>query len=77
MNQERSQQFMQKVVGDVGTAIAAALVLSGDKAGLFKAMAGAGPGRILGADYGTRAGAGGGVRELHRAADSQSGAGLL
>ena len=43
MNQERSGQFMQKVVGDVGTAMAAALVLAGDKAGLFKAMAGAGP----------------------------------
>ncbi len=38
MNKERSQQFMQKVVGDVGTAMAAALVLTGDKAGLFKAM---------------------------------------
>lgn len=53
MNQERSQQFMQKVVGDGGTAMAAALVLSGGKAGLFKAMAGA-PG--LGACWGpTRA----------------------
>ena len=39
MNKERSQQFMQKVVGDVGTAMAAALVLSGDKTALFKAMA--------------------------------------
>ena len=39
MNKERSQ-FMQKVVGDVGTVMAAALVLSGDKTGLFKAMAG-------------------------------------
>lgn len=43
MNRELSQKFMQKVVGDVGTALAAALVLTGDKAGLFKAMAGAGP----------------------------------
>lgn len=43
MDKERSQKFMQKVVGDVGTALAAALVLAGDKAGLFKAMAGAGP----------------------------------
>lgn len=34
---------MQKVVGDVGTAMAAALVLVGDQAGLFRAMAGAGP----------------------------------
>ena len=43
MNKELSQKFMQKVVGDVGAALAAALVLAGDKAGLFKAMAGAGP----------------------------------
>jgi SAM-dependent methyltransferase len=43
MNKERSQQFMQKVVGDVGTALAAALVLVGQQTGLFKAMAGAGP----------------------------------
>lgn len=42
MNKERSQQFMQKVVGDVGTALAGALVLVGDRTGLFKAMAGAG-----------------------------------
>lgn len=43
MNKERSRQFMQKVVGDVGTAMAAALVFVGDHAGLFEAMAGAGP----------------------------------
>lgn len=43
MDKERSQRFMQKVVGDVGTAMSAALVLIGDRAGLFKAMAGAGP----------------------------------
>jgi 2-polyprenyl-3-methyl-5-hydroxy-6-metoxy-1,4-benzoquinol methylase len=43
MDKARSQQFMQKVVGDVGTAMAAALVQVGDKVGLFKAMAGAGP----------------------------------
>lgn len=42
MNKKRSGQFMQKVVGDVGTAMAAAMVLAGDRAGLFKAMAGAG-----------------------------------
>lgn len=42
MDKERSQQFMQKVVGDVGTALAGALVLVGDRTGLFKAMAGAG-----------------------------------
>lgn len=43
MNKERSRQFMQKVVGDVGTAMAAALVFVGDHTGLFEAMAGAGP----------------------------------
>jgi SAM-dependent methyltransferase len=43
MDKERSQQFMQKVVGDVGTALAAALVLVGQQTGLFKAMAGGGP----------------------------------
>lgn len=43
MDKERSQRFMQKVVGDLGTAMASALVLIGDRTGLFKAMAGAGP----------------------------------
>lgn len=43
MDKQKSQQFMQKVVGDVGTAMAAGLVLIGDQTGLFKAMAGAGP----------------------------------
>lgn len=43
MDKERSQQFMQKVVGDVGTAMAAGLVLVGQQTGLFKAMAGVGP----------------------------------
>ena len=42
MDKERSGKFMQKVVGDVATALASALVLTGDKAGLFRAMAGAG-----------------------------------
>ena len=42
MDRERSQRFMQKGVGDVGTAMAAALVLVGDQVGLFRAMAGAG-----------------------------------
>lgn len=43
MDKERSQRFMRKVVGDIGTAMSAALVHVGDKVGLFKAMAGAGP----------------------------------
>ncbi len=42
MDKERTQRFMQKLVGDVGTAMAAALVFVGDRTGLFKAMAGAG-----------------------------------
>jgi len=54
MNKERSAQFMQKVVGDVGTAMAAALVLAGDQAGLFKAMAGAGA--LRAADLAARSG---------------------
>lgn len=43
MDKERAQRFMQKVVGDLGTAMAAALVHVGDRVGLFRAMAGAGP----------------------------------
>lgn len=43
MDKERSQRFMHKVIGDVGTAMATALVHVGDRVGLFRAMAGAGP----------------------------------
>lgn len=43
MDKAKSRQFMQKVVGDAGTAMAAALVHVGTRVGLFKAMAGAGP----------------------------------
>lgn len=43
MDKQRTQQFMQKLVGDVATALAASLVVVGDRSGLFKAMAGAGP----------------------------------
>lgn len=43
MDKERSQQFMQKVIGDVGTALAAGLVIVGQQTGLFKTMAGVGP----------------------------------
>jgi 2-polyprenyl-3-methyl-5-hydroxy-6-metoxy-1,4-benzoquinol methylase len=42
MDKERAQRFMHKVIGDVGTALSAALVLVGDRTGLFRAMAGAG-----------------------------------
>ncbi|MEZ5728983.1 MAG: class I SAM-dependent methyltransferase [Burkholderiaceae bacterium] len=43
MDRNKSQQFMLKVVGDVGTAMIANLVLVGDRVGLFRSMAGAGP----------------------------------
>lgn len=43
MDKERAQGFMQKVIGDVGTAMSAALVLVGERTGLFRTMAGAGP----------------------------------
>ena len=42
MDKEKSTQFMLKLVGDVGTTLAAGLLLVGDRSGLFKAMAGAG-----------------------------------
>ncbi|MFN0160049.1 MAG: class I SAM-dependent methyltransferase [Burkholderiales bacterium] len=54
MDKQKSQAFMQKVVGDVGTAMAAALVLAGDRAGLFKAMAGTGS--VSADDFAARAG---------------------
>lgn len=42
MDKEKSTRYMLKVVGDVATAIATGLLVVGDRAGLFKAMAGAG-----------------------------------
>jgi fructose-specific phosphotransferase system IIC component len=43
MDQEKLQAFIEKAVGEMGAAMNAALVLIGDKLGLYKAMAGAGP----------------------------------
>lgn len=43
MDKEKSTRFMNKLVGDVATAIATGLLLVGDKAGLLGCMAGAGP----------------------------------
>src|SRR5579872_633780 len=40
---EKAKQVAQNVVGDVGTAVHGALCYIGDRLGLFKAMAGAGP----------------------------------
>jgi SAM-dependent methyltransferase len=41
-NEERLNAFMGKVVGDMGAAMHAALVVIGDRLGLYQAMAGAG-----------------------------------
>jgi hypothetical protein len=43
VDEGKLQKFMEKMVGDMGAAMGAALVLVGDKLGLYKAMAGAGP----------------------------------
>jgi 2-polyprenyl-3-methyl-5-hydroxy-6-metoxy-1,4-benzoquinol methylase len=43
MDKEKSTRFLLKVVGDVATSLAAGLLVVGDKAGLFRHMAGAGP----------------------------------
>jgi SAM-dependent methyltransferase len=43
MDKQKSTQFMLKLVGDVGTALAAGLLFVGERSGLFDAMAGAGP----------------------------------
>jgi 2-polyprenyl-3-methyl-5-hydroxy-6-metoxy-1,4-benzoquinol methylase len=43
VNQEKLDQFLGQVVGEMGAAMNAALVLIGEKLGLYKAMAGAGP----------------------------------
>lgn len=43
MDRQRAQAFMQKVVGDAGTTLAAGLVYVGDRVGLFAAMAGGEP----------------------------------
>jgi len=43
IDQGKLEQFMGTIVGELGAAMNAALVLVGDKLGLYKAMAGAGP----------------------------------
>lgn len=43
MNKEKSTAFMLKVVSDVAAGMTVSLVHVGDRVGLFKAMAGAGP----------------------------------
>jgi 2-polyprenyl-3-methyl-5-hydroxy-6-metoxy-1,4-benzoquinol methylase len=43
IDEKKLNDFMSKVVGDVGAAMSAALVVIGDKLGLYKAMVEAGP----------------------------------
>src|ERR1035438_8670769 len=43
INQDKLNQFLGQMVGELGAAMNAALVLIGDKLGLYKAMAGGGP----------------------------------
>lgn len=43
LSEDKLQQFMGKMVGDMGVAMGAALVYVGDRLGLYKAMVGAGP----------------------------------
>lgn len=43
IDQGRLEQFMGQAVNDMGAAITAAMIVVGDKLGLYRAMAGAGP----------------------------------
>src|SRR3984957_3277222 len=43
VNETKLHEFMMKAVGEMGAAMNTALILIGDKLGLYKAMAGAGP----------------------------------
>src|SRR5438876_9890410 len=43
INEDKMNQFLGKVVGDFGAALSSALVYIGQKLGLYKAMADAGP----------------------------------
>ena len=43
VNEERLNSFMGKMIGDVGAAMNASLMLLGDKLGLYKALAQGGP----------------------------------
>lgn len=54
LDMERLQAFAGKMVGDMGAAMSAALVLMGDRLGLYKAMAGAGA--LTSAEVAARAG---------------------
>jgi len=43
IDETKLNEFLGRAVGDIGAAISAALVVIGDRLGLYKAMAGAGP----------------------------------
>jgi len=43
LNETKLHEFVMKAVGEMGAAMNAALIVIGDKLGLYKAMAGAGP----------------------------------
>lgn len=43
INQAKLHEFVMKAVGEMGAAMNAALIILGDRLGLYKAMAGAGP----------------------------------
>jgi SAM-dependent methyltransferase len=43
LNQAKLHEFVMKAVGEMGAAMNAALIVIGDKLGLYKAMSGAGP----------------------------------
>ncbi|MBP7148626.1 MAG: methyltransferase domain-containing protein [Acidobacteria bacterium] len=43
IDQEKLESFLHRVVGDLGAAVSAAMVLTGDRLGLYKAMRDAGP----------------------------------
>jgi 2-polyprenyl-3-methyl-5-hydroxy-6-metoxy-1,4-benzoquinol methylase len=43
LNEAKLHEFLGKAVGDMGAAMSATLVMLGDRLGLYKAMAGAGP----------------------------------
>jgi 2-polyprenyl-3-methyl-5-hydroxy-6-metoxy-1,4-benzoquinol methylase len=43
LDEQKLHAFMERAIGDMGAAVGAALILIGDKLGLYKAMAGVGP----------------------------------
>ena len=43
INEEKLNTLLGKIVGDFGATVSSGLVIIGDKLGLYKALAGAGP----------------------------------